>query len=68
MRRRGLGSLLVRQLQNVAFEIPGTREVTLNVYRDNLGALSLYEALGFVPVESKSRADALFMTSGPSTT
>jgi ribosomal protein S18 acetylase RimI-like enzyme len=61
LREKGLGSLLVKQLSARAVAVSGANEVTLNVYRDNPGALSLYRKLGFVPVETESRADAIFM-------
>jgi ribosomal protein S18 acetylase RimI-like enzyme len=50
-------SLLVDEV----IKICQPQKITLNVYRDNHAALSLYRSLGFMMLEDQSRADAFFM-------
>jgi len=61
LRGRGYGRELCEQLCARGLSSTGAAAVTLNVYRDNAVAVALYERLGFVPVESASRPDALLM-------
>jgi ribosomal protein S18 acetylase RimI-like enzyme len=60
-RGQGLGRELCGQLLSRAVKSAPAQAVTLNVYRDNLVAVALYERLGFAIVPEKSKGDALFM-------
>jgi [ribosomal protein S18]-alanine N-acetyltransferase len=44
-----------------AIQATAANTTTLRVYRDNLAALHLYSSLGFMPVESRSDEEVLFM-------
>jgi ribosomal protein S18 acetylase RimI-like enzyme len=59
-RRQGLGRTLCRELIARAADA-GATAVTLNVYPENLGAVALYESLGFRPDDSRPTRDSLFM-------
>ena len=69
-RRRGIGSLLLLALADVALEM-GARELTLEVRLGNLAARELYGRFGFRPVGIRPRyysdngEDALIMTTDP---
>jgi [ribosomal protein S18]-alanine N-acetyltransferase len=70
LRGNGYGRELVAALKARALQVSGASTVSLNVYRDNVVALNLYKSLGFVPIESESTPEALFMatpltTAGP---
>lgn len=60
-RGKGIGRELCRQLIAQAIEVTAAGAVTLWVYRDNTAAIHLYSSLGFIPVESRSTEEALFM-------
>jgi [ribosomal protein S18]-alanine N-acetyltransferase len=60
-RGAGLGRELCSQLIARALAATGAASVTLNVYRDNKAAVSLYEHLGFRPDPSRSSDDVVFM-------
>jgi [ribosomal protein S18]-alanine N-acetyltransferase len=60
-RGKGLGRELCRRLMSRAIQATAANTVTLRVYRDNLAALHLYSSLGFMPVESRSDEEVLFM-------
>jgi [ribosomal protein S18]-alanine N-acetyltransferase len=66
-RRSGLGRALLKELL-ARTAAAGLSVVTLNVYRDNLAAVTLYEALGFVraerPSEDPPAPGAWFMERG----
>jgi ribosomal protein S18 acetylase RimI-like enzyme len=50
MRGMGLGRRLLKQLIQLVLSKNETERITLNVYRDNLSAYSLYKSLGFVVI------------------
>jgi [ribosomal protein S18]-alanine N-acetyltransferase len=60
-RGAGLGRELCSQLISRALAATGAASVTLNVYRDNNAAVSLYESLGFRPEGPGPSDDLLFM-------
>ena len=60
-RGQGFGRALCRQLISRAVEVADANALTLMVYRDNVVALGLYQSLGFVPVDSRSTVESLFM-------
>lgn len=60
-RGKGIGRELCRQLMSQALKATAARAITLRVYRDNPAALHLYSSLGFIPVESRSTEEVLFM-------
>ena len=50
-RGRGAGKALADMLMRTACLETGAAAATLMVYRDNLAAIAIYSALGFVPVD-----------------
>lgn len=48
VRGKGYGSGMLRLALERAFDVPGVRRVTLNVFADNAPAIACYERLGFV--------------------
>ena len=60
-RGKGLGRVLCQQLIDCACAASGASALTLRVYRDNAAALALYRSFGFLPCETESNADVLFM-------
>ena len=60
-RGKGIGRELCRQLMSRALKATAAGAITLRVYRDNPAALHLYSSLGFIPVESRSTEEVLFM-------
>lgn len=57
----GYGAVLCGQLMQQALVTTGLPVLSLRVYRDNPGALHLYQRLGFVTVEADSDAEVLAM-------
>ncbi|GHT81262.1 hypothetical protein AGMMS49960_16730 [Betaproteobacteria bacterium] len=61
VRGRGLGKTLCQLLLAKSANLPGAEILTLNVYRDNPVAISLYSSLGFVETPPHPRPDVLSM-------
>lgn len=62
LRGRGYGRLLCLRLMEVAEKRIPVRRFTLNVYKTNKAAISLYRSLGFAKQEQQDSEDALFMS------
>ena len=60
-RGQGMGRELCGQLVSRAVASAPAQAVTLNVYRDNVAAIGLYQQLGFAVVTERCNGDALFM-------
>ncbi len=60
-RGSGYGAVLCGRLMQQALAATGLPVLSLRVYRDNPGALHLYQRLGFLPVEADSDAEVLAM-------
>ena len=58
MHRRGVGSLLIRDVLQRA----GSRRVVVSTGRDNAPATSMYEQLGFVRLEDEEVVPRLWVT------
>jgi RimJ/RimL family protein N-acetyltransferase len=54
-RGRGLGSLIVKELLKIAFEITDSDKAELNVYDWNLSAFNCYRKCGFVVNPAKQK-------------
>ena len=65
-RGKGLGRRLCEQLIQVANERPQPEQITLNVYRSNDAAFSLYTAMGFEVMAENRENDACSMRLKPS--
>lgn len=65
-RGKGLGRLLCEQLIQLANERSRPDQITLNVYRSNDVALSLYTAIGFEVIGENRENDACSMRLNPS--
>jgi ribosomal-protein-alanine N-acetyltransferase len=61
LRGQGVGRVLVRALINEAVERHHPKEITLNVYRDNLPAVRLYRSLGFMVVMNDEKNESYSM-------
>jgi ribosomal protein S18 acetylase RimI-like enzyme len=59
-RHRGNGKQLVRELMDLAWQ-KGCRRISLNVYRQNRPALTLYTSMGFREVAETSTPDLCHM-------
>jgi len=64
-RGKGLGRLLCEQLIEVANERPRPDQITLNVFRNNAAALSLYAAIGFEVIAVNRENNSFFMCLNP---
>jgi len=64
-RGKGLGRLLCEQLIHVAIEHYHSDQITLNVYKNNAVAFSLYTAIGFEAVAENRENDSCFMRLSP---
>lgn len=60
-RGKGLGRVLCQQLIDCCLCRKRRIGITLRVYRDNAAALALYRSFGFLPCETESSVDVLFM-------
>ncbi|MBC3909489.1 GNAT family N-acetyltransferase [Undibacterium umbellatum] len=60
-RGKGYGRLLCEQLMQLAITETGLPVLSLRVYRDNPGALHLYQQLGFAEIEADSNDEVLAM-------
>jgi len=64
-RGTGLGRLLCEQLIHVAIEHCHPDQITLNVYKNNAVAFSLYTAFGFEVVAENLESNSCFMRLNP---
>ena len=64
-RGKGLGRLLCEQLIEVANERPRPDQITLNVFRNNAAALSLYAAIGIEVIAVNRENNSFFMCLNP---
>lgn len=53
-RGKGTGSLLLTFGEDIARQTPGIRRYTIAVIKENMGAMALYERMGFLVYESHS--------------
>lgn len=60
-RGRGLGRELCARLIKHVVDVTGPRAITLRVYRDNMTAVTLYQSLGFVAVDTESTSNEVLM-------
>jgi ribosomal-protein-alanine N-acetyltransferase len=60
-RGKGLGRELCVRLIRRVVDVTGARAITLRVYRDNMTAVTLYQSLGFVAVDTESTSSAVLM-------
>ena len=59
-RRMGYGRSLCNELLNIAKQ-KGYNKISLNVYRDNSKAFTLYENIGFREISDKSSNENCYM-------
>jgi ribosomal protein S18 acetylase RimI-like enzyme len=49
---KGYGKIMMNHLHRIAYDC-GVRSIKLKVYKDNIGAISLYKKLGYILTEDK---------------